>query len=127
MFRTPPADYGSMGQVLGLVESAWFFRRGDESVRIVRVSHRNLKVSLQVDGPGKSHVIHRFDDPAACAIHQSELERRLVRRDFHLERATGLPPLRRFGAPHPGTGLRLLFAPPVAQKRGPFDEPPSAA
>ena len=123
MFRMLPADYGNMGQALGLVESAWFFRRGDESVRIVRVSHPNFKVSLQVDGPGESHVVHRFDDQAACAIHQSELERRLVRRDFHLERTSGRRP-KVLKMPRPGSELRLLFASP---EPGPFDDSPSAA
>jgi hypothetical protein len=118
-----------MGQALGLVESAWFFRRGNESVRIVRVSHRNFKVSLQVDGPGESHVVHRFDDQAECAIHQSELERRLVRRDFHLERTSGFRP-RVLVMPRPGSELRLLFATPSEAgfgEPGPFDDSPSAA
>jgi len=74
-----------MRQTLGLVESAWFFRRGTQSVRIVRVGHRNSKLSLLVDGPGASHVAHHFDDQMACAIQQCEIERQLATRDFYLE------------------------------------------
>jgi len=70
---------------LGLVESAWFFRRGKQSVRIVRVGHPNSKLSLLVDGPGGSHVAHHFDDHVACAIQQCEIERQLATRDFYLE------------------------------------------
>lgn len=83
---------------LGLVESAWFFRRGKQYVRIVRVDRKSAGLSLVVDGPGTSHVAHHFDDSMACAIHQCELERELVGRDFHLERVSGMrsiatPPL----------------------------------
>jgi hypothetical protein len=70
---------------LGLVESAWFFRRGMQSVRIVRVGHPDSKLSLLVDGPGGSHVAHHFDDHMACAIQQCEIERQLATRDFYLE------------------------------------------
>lgn len=75
-----------MKAALGLVESAWFFRRGQQYVRIVRVDRRASGVSLVVDGPEGAHMSHHFVDPMACAIHQCELERQLVTRDFHLER-----------------------------------------
>ena len=78
-----------MKATLGLVESAWFFRRGRQCVRIVRVDRRKAGLSLVVDGPGTSHVAHHFQDPMACAIQQCEIERQLVTRDFHLERVTG--------------------------------------
>ena len=81
-----------MGQPIGLVESAWFFRRGSQYVRIVRVGRRDARLSLIVDGPEGAHVAHHFDDPLACAVHQCELERELVTRDFHLERASGMRP-----------------------------------
>ena len=71
---------------LGLVESAWLFARGTQSVRIVRVAQRNAGPRLLVEGPDASHVVHDFDDMIACAIHQSELERRLVARSFRLQR-----------------------------------------
>ena len=78
-----------MSKPIGLVESAWFFRRGSECVRIIRVGGPS-RLSLLVDGPSNAHVAHHFDDPMACAIHQCELERQLVTRDFHLERASGM-------------------------------------
>jgi hypothetical protein len=122
-----------MRQTLGLVESAWFFRRGDQSVRIVRLSHADLKTSLRVDGPGQSHVIHRFDDQVSCTLHQSEIERRLVKREFHLERATGKAARpgragRAASAPaarRSPNGLRLLLDP--AASTGPYNDLPPAA
>ena len=74
---------------MGLVESAWFFRRGNEYVRIVRVGGPT-QLSLLVDGPANAHAAHHFEDAMACAIHQCELERQLVTRNFHLERASGM-------------------------------------
>ena len=113
-----------MRQALGLVESAWFFRRGEQSVRIVRLKHRNLKTSLRVDGPGASHVTHRFDDQVACSIHQSEIERRLVGRAFYLERASGSAVKAAPAPPMTASDLRLLFAGPGD---GPSTDPPAAA
>jgi hypothetical protein len=81
-----------MKAALGLVESAWFFRRGQQFVRIVRVDRRRAGLSLVVDGPGSSHVAHHFTDPMSCAIHQCELERELVTRNFHLERVSAMRP-----------------------------------
>jgi len=75
-----------MKEALGIVESAWFFRRGQQYVRIVRVDRRASGVSLVVDGPEGSHIAHHFNDPMACAVHQCELERQLVTKNFHLER-----------------------------------------
>jgi hypothetical protein len=75
-----------MNASLGLVESAWFFRRGRQYVRIVRVDRRASGLSLVVDGPEGSHTAHHFDDAMACAVHQCELERQLVTKEFHLER-----------------------------------------
>jgi hypothetical protein len=75
-----------MKPALGLVESAWFFRRGQQYVRIVRVDRRTSGLSLVIDGPEGAHMAHHFADPMACAIHQCELERQLITKDFHLER-----------------------------------------
>ena len=75
-----------MKPALGLVESVWFFRRGRQYVRIVRVDRRASGLSLMVDGPEDVHIAHHFEDPMACAVHQCELERQLVTKDFHLER-----------------------------------------
>lgn len=74
-----------MAQKLGLVESAWFFRKGKQAVRIVRVGHTDSRLSLQVDGPGDTHVVHHFEDHMACAIQQCEIERQLATRHFYLE------------------------------------------
>jgi hypothetical protein len=71
-------------RALGLVESAWLFTCGDESVRIVRLGHRDAGPRLLVQGPGASRVVHDFDDMLACTIHQSELERRLVAQSYSL-------------------------------------------
>jgi len=79
-----------MASALGLVESAWFFRRGRQYVRIVRVDRRAGGLSLVIDGPEGSHVAHHFADPMECAIHQCELERQLVTKDFHLERVRAM-------------------------------------
>ena len=79
-----------MSGALGLVESVWFFRRGRQYVRIVRVARRRDGLSLVVDGPGAAHAAHHFRDSMSCAIHQCEIERELVTRDFHLERVTGM-------------------------------------
>jgi hypothetical protein len=86
---TRGADYPAMTRRararLGVVESAWIFRRGRQSVRIVRIGHRDSSLSLLVDGPGAARVRHEFDDQMACAIHQCEIERELAARDFYLE------------------------------------------
>jgi hypothetical protein len=74
-----------MARPLGLVESAWIFRKGRQSVRIVRVGHRDASLTLVVDGPGDERVTHRFDNHMACAIQQCEIERELAARSFHLE------------------------------------------
>jgi len=79
-----------MSGAFGLVESVWFFRRGRQYVRIVRVARRKEGLSLVVDGPGAAHAAHHFGDSMSCAIHQCEIERELVTRDFHLERVTGM-------------------------------------
>jgi hypothetical protein len=73
-----------MAPGLGIVESAWLFRRGAQSVRIVKVSHPGSQRSLMVLGPGTSYVTHHFDDAIACALEQCEIERRLAAREFYL-------------------------------------------
>jgi hypothetical protein len=75
-----------MRDALGLVESAWYFRRGRQSIRIVRLGHRDSSLSLVVDGPAGTQQRHRFDDHMTCALHQCEIERDLAARNFYLER-----------------------------------------
>lgn len=79
-----------MSERLGLVESAWFFRRGAQTVRIVRVGRRGAKTSLRVDGPGSVQITHHFDDRLACALGQCEIERQLTAREFYLEQMARL-------------------------------------
>jgi hypothetical protein len=74
-----------MREALGLVESAWFFRRGAQTMRIIRVGRRNSKATLRVEGPGAARITHHFDDHLSCAIQQCEIERQLTARDFYLE------------------------------------------
>ena len=73
-----------MAPSLGIVESAWLFRRGAQSVRIVRVGHRDSRLTLLVLGPDGSRISHQFDDALSCAMQQCEIERQLASRDFCL-------------------------------------------
>jgi hypothetical protein len=95
-----------MAPGLGIVESAWLFRRGEQAVRIVKVSHRGSQRSLIVLGPGTSRVTHHFDDAIACALQQCEIERQLTSRDFCLTRggSTAVP-----GSPFPVLGSGSQF------------------
>ena len=103
-----------MKRVIGLVESAWFFRRGTQYVRIVRVGHGSIGMSLAVDGPDGAHTSHYFDDSLACAIRQCEIERELVGHGFHLERASG---------PRTAAAVPVLTIPTL----GPSSHGPAAA
>ena len=109
-------------QALGLVESAWLFTRGDQSVRIVRVGHREAGPRLLVHGPGTTRVVHDFDDMLSCTIHQSELERRLVARSFRLLRFMELPAV---GRTAPGPQARVV-APAMQEWSANSDLTPSA-
>ena len=74
-----------MSEAIGLVESAWFFRRGAQTVRIIRVGRRGSRTWLRIEGPGASSITHHFDDHLSCAIQQCEIERQLAARHFYLE------------------------------------------
>jgi hypothetical protein len=83
----------------GLVQAAWLFTRGDQSVRIVRVRLPGSDACrLLIDGPGPSRHVEEFADSLTCAWHQSELERRFVAAGYRLDgfrddrRATQGPP-----------------------------------
>lgn len=69
---------------LGRVQAAWLFTRGEESVRIVRVGIAGDRCRLLVNGPGTAHRVEEFPDGMTCALHQSEMERRLVADGFRL-------------------------------------------
>jgi hypothetical protein len=72
------------GPTFGLVQSAWLFTRGSDSVRMVRVTHPKQPTRLLVNGPGEEAMVHVVDEPMDVARLQSELERRLVIRGYHL-------------------------------------------
>ena len=71
-------------RLLGSVDAAWLFTRGDESVRIVRVMIAGPQCRLLVNGPGSAHYSEEFADPASCALQQAEIERRLVAAGYRL-------------------------------------------
>ena len=68
----------------GLVQTAWLFTRGAESVRMVRVTHPRQPTRLLVNGPGEEAMVHVVDEPMDVARLQSELERRLVTKGYYL-------------------------------------------
>lgn len=72
--------------MIGLVQTAWLFTRGSESVRMIRVSRPSGPVRLLVHGPGREALVHEVGDAIDCARHQSELERRLVAQGYQLTR-----------------------------------------
>jgi hypothetical protein len=69
---------------IGLVATAWLFTRGAESVRMVRVTHPDRPTRLLVNGPGDEAMVHLVHEPMDVARLQSELERRLVSKGYHL-------------------------------------------
>ena len=80
--------------MIGLVQTAWLFTRGSQSVRIIRVARQNGPVRMLVQGPGTERSVHEAD-ALECVRFQSEVERRLVAQGFQLasftsaERRTG--------------------------------------
>lgn len=73
---------------MGLVQTAWLFTRGSQSVRLIRVAQSNGAVRLLVNGPGSESRGQDMDDALECARHQSELERRLVTQGYQLAHFT---------------------------------------
>lgn len=71
-----------------LVQTAWLFTRGHQSVRIVRAATRSGVMRLAVLGPGDETDTREFSDAVACASYQAELERRLVSQGYSLEQFT---------------------------------------
>ena len=70
--------------MIGLVQTAWLFTRGSQSVRIIRVAQPGGAVRLLVNGPGSEALVQDMHDALECARHQSEIERRLVAQGFQL-------------------------------------------
>ena len=69
---------------IGLVQTVSLFTRGEQSVRIVRVTRTNAPTRLLVDGPGSETFVHTLDDPMQGVRFESDLERRLVRQGYRL-------------------------------------------
>jgi hypothetical protein len=96
---------------IGLVQTAWLFTRGSQSVRIVRVTRSDGAQHILVNGPGPETKVHEAEDPIFCVRFQADLERRLVSQGYQLasflsaERRTGRD---RRGAPRPGDRRRHL-------------------
>jgi hypothetical protein len=74
--------------MLSIVEAAWLFTRGTDSVRIVRAAGRRGAIHLLVHGPSDAADTREFEDVVACMNYQADLERRLVDEGFALERLT---------------------------------------
>lgn len=74
--------------MLAVVQTAWLFTRGPQSVRIVRAAGTRGSVHLHIHGPGTARESHVFPDVIDCMQFQSEYERRLVESGFALERFT---------------------------------------
>jgi hypothetical protein len=90
---------------IGLVQTAWLFTRGAQSVRIVRITRPDGAQQLLVSGPGSESSVHEAEDPIFCVRYQADLERRLVAEGYQLasflsaERRSGID---RRGAPRAG-------------------------
>jgi hypothetical protein len=69
---------------IGLVQTAWLFTRGSQSVRIVRITRPNGAQQLLVSGPGAESAVHEAEDPIFCVRYQADLERRLVAEGYQL-------------------------------------------
>ena len=68
---------------MGLVQTAWLFTRGSQSVRIIRLTRPNGPVQMMVQGPGNERSVHEADT-LACVRFQLDLERQLVAEGFQL-------------------------------------------
>jgi hypothetical protein len=70
--------------MIGLVQTAWFFTRGSQSVRIVRVGRQNGSQRLLVNGPGFEASVHETEDSIDCVRYQADIERHLVVQGYQL-------------------------------------------
>ena len=68
-----------------IIDASWLFTRGDESVRLERISLLRRGLRLIISGPGYSRDTHEFRDDDTCTKEQSLFERRLRALGFHLE------------------------------------------
>jgi hypothetical protein len=72
--------------VIAVVEAAWLFTRGSESVRIVRTATRGGTVHLHIHGPGSATESHTYPDAIECMQQQSELRFTTDRREHPADR-----------------------------------------
>jgi len=70
--------------MIGLVQTAWLFTRGSQSVRIVRVTRANRYERLIVSGPGAERSVHESENWIDCVRRQADVERRLVAQGYQL-------------------------------------------
>ena len=68
-----------------IIDASWLFTRGDESVRVERISLLRRGLRLIISGPGYSRDTHEFNDNDECTSLQASFERRLRTLGFHLE------------------------------------------
>ena len=85
---------------IGLVQTAWLFTRGTQSIRIVRITGPDGAQQLLISGPGAEWAVHDAEDPIFCVRYQADLERRLVSDGYQL--ASFLSAERRSGADRRG-------------------------
>lgn len=69
-------------------EAAWLFTRGQQAVRILRVTDAAGLLHLIVHGPGPITVIHDTDDLVESIGHQANLGRELFAEGFQLDETT---------------------------------------
>ena len=86
---------------IGLVQTAWLFTRGSQSVRIIRITRPDGAQQLLVSGPGSESSVREAEDPIFCVRYQAELERQLVSEGYQL--ANFVSAERRSGVDRRGT------------------------
>lgn len=71
--------------MIGLVQTAWLFTRGSQSIRILRVARPYGPVRLLITGPGAASSTYDADDAIDAVRYQLHLERGLVAEGYQLE------------------------------------------
>lgn len=71
-----------------LIDTAWLFTRGEQSVRMLRVSDTVGRMHVIVHGPGAAAMGHHSDDLMESMLYQANLSRDLLRQGFQLNEAT---------------------------------------
>jgi hypothetical protein len=71
---------------MGAMSTMWFFSRGAESVRVVRLTAPDGSWRLLIDGPDPGPRLEECADLLASVQQQAELERQLIEAGFRLQR-----------------------------------------